>query len=573
MCSAAARRFLAAIRDVPLTLNYDNAFAADNVYGHAVELLARLGTPGPTIHLDLGCGFGRIAEPLVEATGRIYVGVDGDGDGLASLSLRGFETHLAQFGDRATNLEIIKNILGGRQLGSLSIIDTLEHLVDPFATLAVLRDIAGEFSVPLVVSVPNVAHRDIAIRLLFGRFEYTKAGLLDHTHLQYFTVDRMLRMAGASGWHEVAENDVKIEESDQHFPIDHVALAPGSVLNRFLHRLRDRPDDSANINQIVRCFLPGPVGTWSGWLPPPPDTQNFLTVIVPTAGDRPEALRDCFAGLMGQSDRDFEVIVAGHRFDHPRLLLVERIIEDSPAWLRDRTRLVKNDQHPVSAAINAALDSVNGRYFSILADDTVAVANWVETFRDLAMAAPGAVLRGRSWVQAFRDVVMPESLPSAFAVSAPAIPDDLGFDLVTQLCCPEVLERNVAFPSSILRDLRFRLDDGPPGPGLSEFFVAAAAFCGVESSTEITAVLRDEVSRTSVSGLLGRVEASALPAVSKRRCRAAIAPRGICSAIAVARGGCARVAKCRHDRGRLSGIERQIRDGRGRGAPTPGSRY
>ena len=73
---------------------YDNPFFPDNVYGHALELLARNRAQSDhALHIDIGCGYGRIAEPLVARLGLTYVACDLDEDALRSLSARGFETH------------------------------------------------------------------------------------------------------------------------------------------------------------------------------------------------------------------------------------------------------------------------------------------------------------------------------------------------------------------------------------------------------------------------------------------------------------------------------------------------
>jgi SAM-dependent methyltransferase len=76
--------------------------------------------------------------------------------------------------------------------------DVLEHLRDPLAVLRRVR----EFLVPggyVVVSVPNVTHVDVRLALLEGRFEYRDLGLLDRTHLRFFTavsLEGLLRDAG-----------------------------------------------------------------------------------------------------------------------------------------------------------------------------------------------------------------------------------------------------------------------------------------------------------------------------------------------------------------------------------------
>lgn len=76
--------------------------------------------------------------------------------------------------------------------------DTLEHLSDPAALLRRLRPKLTSSGV-LVVSLPNVANWTMRLRLLLGRFEYTERGILDRTHLRFFTkrtAIQLLRDAG-----------------------------------------------------------------------------------------------------------------------------------------------------------------------------------------------------------------------------------------------------------------------------------------------------------------------------------------------------------------------------------------
>jgi hypothetical protein len=62
----------------------------------------------------------------------------------------------------------------------------LEHLRDPAAALVALRcSLAAGGQV--VISVPNVAHAWVRLSLLAGRFDYAERGILDRTHLRFFT--------------------------------------------------------------------------------------------------------------------------------------------------------------------------------------------------------------------------------------------------------------------------------------------------------------------------------------------------------------------------------------------------
>ena len=64
--------------------------------------------------------------------------------------------------------------------------DVLEHLVDPLRVLVELdRALAADGFV--VISVPNIAHLYIRLLLLVGRFDYVDRGILDNTHLRFFT--------------------------------------------------------------------------------------------------------------------------------------------------------------------------------------------------------------------------------------------------------------------------------------------------------------------------------------------------------------------------------------------------
>lgn len=64
--------------------------------------------------------------------------------------------------------------------------DVLEHLKDPWACLRQVREVLQPDGC-LIVSIPNVAHNAIIAQLLAGRFPYQDKGLLDYTHLRFFT--------------------------------------------------------------------------------------------------------------------------------------------------------------------------------------------------------------------------------------------------------------------------------------------------------------------------------------------------------------------------------------------------
>lgn len=76
--------------------------------------------------------------------------------------------------------------------------DVLEHLPDPEKMLDNVIDKQNQDRV-IIISVPNVANLWIRLGLFFGKFEYTDRGILDRTHLRFYTrstLQKMLHKAG-----------------------------------------------------------------------------------------------------------------------------------------------------------------------------------------------------------------------------------------------------------------------------------------------------------------------------------------------------------------------------------------
>jgi 2-polyprenyl-3-methyl-5-hydroxy-6-metoxy-1,4-benzoquinol methylase len=76
--------------------------------------------------------------------------------------------------------------------------DVLEHTPDPVGVLRKLIE-ASAADARFIISLPNVAHLAIRMMLLFGRFPKMERGILDKTHLQFFTKDTATDMLKSAG--------------------------------------------------------------------------------------------------------------------------------------------------------------------------------------------------------------------------------------------------------------------------------------------------------------------------------------------------------------------------------------
>jgi 2-polyprenyl-3-methyl-5-hydroxy-6-metoxy-1,4-benzoquinol methylase len=92
--------------------------------------------------------------------------------------------------------------------------DCLEHLRDPWKVLRKVRDNIDRDGA-LLVCLPNAQHWSVQIRLATGQFHYEKSGLMDQTHLRWFTRTTMITMFSDTGWEIVEAKARYIQNSDE----------------------------------------------------------------------------------------------------------------------------------------------------------------------------------------------------------------------------------------------------------------------------------------------------------------------------------------------------------------------
>lgn len=507
---------------------YDNPFAPDNVYGHAVELLSRHRVKAEgALHIDIGSGFGRIAEPLVAALDVNYVACDLDPDALGSLAERGFETHMLVLDSEERVYQALVAMIAGRQLASISIIDTLEHLDDPAATMRALSRIAGEYQAFVLISVPNTAHRDLGLRLLFGLWDYTEAGILDHTHRTLFSDSVLRRMLAASGLHIVDAHDVRICRSDQAFPADHPALQRGTYLHRLLCELRDLGDPFGSTNQLVRLCTAGPVACSPPYEAETTIMRPLLSMVIRSEGRRPDLLAALTTCLAGQTITDFEVLILGHRLDRPRQVSIEQVIFDLPAWLQAKTRFFRFDQGNRTELLNDGFAAAAGRYICVLDEEDVVFAHWAENFLLAAETAPGRILRGNAVTQSIRRVEYnfatglraETGLHKAYSSE---------FDFFEHLRTDGSALPAIAFPRGLFHHLRICFDPELEVFAAWDVLLRGAALVGVTSVHAVTVIQQtwnrpggggEEAERRKVMEKFTRVAAPLWPAACIDRLR------------------------------------------------------
>lgn len=171
--------------------------------GHSTHDYTRALMRGERV-LDLGCGEGYLAAELKEANAALAVtGVD---------VLESPERRDAMHTYIAADLNepaVLEERIGEERFDSILLLDTLEHLKNPEQLLSATRGWL-ESDGRVMVSVPNVANIHVRLNLLFGRFDYQTRGILDRTHLRFFTRKTARKLIAESGFRIVSERATAI---------------------------------------------------------------------------------------------------------------------------------------------------------------------------------------------------------------------------------------------------------------------------------------------------------------------------------------------------------------------------
>lgn len=150
--------------------------------------------PGSRV-LDIGCGTGSITQAILKERQVEIIGIEPNKERAEAAQ---------KLGLRVLN-DVYTDEFAGKygKFDYIVFADVLEHLEDPFDLLVkVMKSLSENGRV--IASVPNVAHWSVRLSLLVGRFDYAPTGIMDATHLRWFTRESLVRLFMTAGY-EVVE--------------------------------------------------------------------------------------------------------------------------------------------------------------------------------------------------------------------------------------------------------------------------------------------------------------------------------------------------------------------------------
>lgn len=106
--------------------------------------------------------------------------------------------------------------LSGEKFDYILCVDVLEHLRDPHSVLnEVVKYLEADGTV--IASIPNISHNAIIMSLLQGEFKYNQLGLLDNTHVKFFTKESIVEMLNEAGLEIVKMKATKARPEETEF--------------------------------------------------------------------------------------------------------------------------------------------------------------------------------------------------------------------------------------------------------------------------------------------------------------------------------------------------------------------
>lgn len=143
--------------------------------------------------LDVGCGQGSLAAAIAERGYEVW-GIEQASYATSKAAAR---VHHVLDAD-LTDADAVRAGLGDQRFDRIVFSDVLEHVYDPLAVLRSYLDYLAPGG-RVLISLPNIVNWQTRLAFLFGRFTYQDSGVMDRTHIRFFTFKTAVEMVRGAG--------------------------------------------------------------------------------------------------------------------------------------------------------------------------------------------------------------------------------------------------------------------------------------------------------------------------------------------------------------------------------------
>ena len=231
-------------------IKYDHTdFDGDQLNENNIDRIQFAMLPAGGTLLEIGCATGFMSAYLQTRMGFTVTGVELNPDQAAIARKHCRFLIEGNIAESAVQAQLDDHVAAKGRFTVVFMSQVIEHIVDPKPLLIKLRNWITPGG-SLVISTCNVAHWRIRLDLMRGRWEYTDYGILDNTHLRFFTVHTFCQLLQACGFDIVDEGYSFEDFCPFRLLIDKRMLAPSDLLRlipffgrqfrqRYIYRFRN----------------------------------------------------------------------------------------------------------------------------------------------------------------------------------------------------------------------------------------------------------------------------------------------------------------------------------------------
>lgn len=329
--------------------------------------------------LEIGCAGGATGKLLKERCNvKEYVGVEISEN--AGILARQFLDNVIIADVEKVDLERDYGIKKG-YFDLILCLDVLEHLYNPWDVLASLQEYLKDDGY-LIASIPNIQNITIINNLINGKWEYEKAGILDATHLRFFTRDGIQKMFEGAGLHiEMLDHTLnpkpdasKIRDTGNNIDLGMVMiknLSREEVTNLFTYQFIVT-SRKIRVKNMEKAF------------------QKDLTSIIILTFNQLEYTKKCLESIRRYTSEPHEIIFVDNGSRDGTVEWLRRVVSENSNY-----RLIENKENKgFAAGCNQGIREARGEFILLLNNDVIVTEGWLSGLINCLKSSPDAGIVG-----------------------------------------------------------------------------------------------------------------------------------------------------------------------------------
>lgn len=296
--------------------------------------------------LEIGSSNGRLTKHLKEDLNCLVDIIEYNEE--AGLEARTF-SRKSFLGKSQGNIEnpAIIDRLPENEYDYIIFLDVLEHLHNPQYVLNALKGKLKE-SGHLLISIPNIAHNSVIINLLHNKFDYTKLGLLDDTHLHFYTNSSARQLIKNAGYYISEESATQKRVGDIEIPCTYEEIP--REISSFL-----RTRKYADVYQLLFDAIKTPVE-----VEPVLETRNLDYTLYKTQVFAGKTEKDANVFFTDPSSISIEVDLSD--YDCTKALRVDPIEHNCILRIEKAIGFFEGEEYNLAVELMNGIDLQNGEY-------------------------------------------------------------------------------------------------------------------------------------------------------------------------------------------------------------------